>query len=63
MHLVVTTNTIAPTTDNIITQLYGVILKQNYLYFNCQYYIKYEVLAMGVQTLIHYMDLFTVHGT
>ena len=63
MQLVVTTNTVGPTTNNKITQLYGAILKQNYLHFNCQYYIKYEILAVGSQKLIHYMDLFTVHGT
>lgn len=63
MNLVVTTNTIDPITNNEITQLYGGILKQNYLHFNCQYYIKYEVLTVGAQTLIRYMDLSTVHGT
>jgi len=62
MKLVVTTNTIDPTTNNEITQLYGAILKQNYLYFNCRY-INYKVLAIGAQTLIHYMHLSTVHGT
>ena len=63
MQLVVTTNTVGPTTNNKITQLYGAILKQNYLHFICQYYIKYEVLAVGVQTFIQCMELSAVHGT
>jgi hypothetical protein len=33
MILVVTTNTIDPTTNNETTQLYGTVLRQNYLYF------------------------------
>jgi hypothetical protein len=49
MKHVVTTNTIDPPTKNETVPLYGTNLKQNYFYFNCQCYIKYEVLSMGAR--------------